>query len=85
MEFSVFPLFSPQALIAEGSANYGIDLAFSDAERIDLEREVLFPLAGLDPSEAKKYYPRFPILLGRYPRVWVNGYHSRSIVHFQAQ
>jgi hypothetical protein len=28
MEFSVYPLFSPQSFIAEGSANYGIDLAF---------------------------------------------------------
>ena len=56
MEFSVFALFSPQALIAEGSANYGIDLAFDDANRIEFEREVLFPLAGLDPSETEKYY-----------------------------
>lgn len=56
MEFSVFPLFSPLALIAEGSANYGIDLAFDDANRIEFEREVLFPLAGLDPSKTEKYY-----------------------------
>ena len=28
VEFSVYPLFSPQSLIAEGSANYGADLAF---------------------------------------------------------
>ena len=27
-EFSVYPLFSPQSLIAEGTANYGIDIAF---------------------------------------------------------
>jgi hypothetical protein len=25
---TVYPLFSPQSLIAEGSANYGIDVAF---------------------------------------------------------
>jgi hypothetical protein len=56
MEFSVFPLFSPLALIAEGSANYGIDLAFDDDDRIEFEREVLFPLAGLDPSKTEKYY-----------------------------
>jgi hypothetical protein len=28
IEFSLYPLFSPQSLIAEGSGNYGIDLAF---------------------------------------------------------
>ena len=28
VEFSVYPLFSPQSLIAEGSANFGIEVAF---------------------------------------------------------
>jgi hypothetical protein len=45
-------LFSPQALIGEGSANYGVDLAFPDDEKIEYERDVLFPLAGLDPENA---------------------------------
>jgi hypothetical protein len=54
-EFSVYPLFSPQSLIAEGSANYGIDLAFPGSERAAFERDVLFPLAGLDPAEAERY------------------------------
>jgi hypothetical protein len=54
-EFSVYPLFSPQSLIAEGSANFGIDVAFPGAERARFEREVLFPLAGLDPTEAARY------------------------------
>jgi hypothetical protein len=56
VEFSVYPLFSPQSLIAEGTANYGIQVAFSDAERRQFERETLFPLAGLDPSRADEYY-----------------------------
>ncbi len=56
MEFCINPLFSPLALIAEGSADYGINLAFKDADRIEFEREVLFPLAGLDPSKTEKYY-----------------------------
>lgn len=55
-EFSVYPLFSPQSLIAEGSANYGIEVAFPATERLAFEREVLFPLAGLDASEAETYY-----------------------------
>jgi hypothetical protein len=56
MEFSVYPLFSPQSLIAEGSANYGIEVAFPGNERIDFEKQVLFPLAGLDASKAQSYY-----------------------------
>jgi hypothetical protein len=54
-EYSVFPLFSPQALIAEGSANFGIDVAFPGEERLEFERDVLFPLAGLDPARAEQY------------------------------
>lgn len=55
-EFSVYPLYSPQSLIAEGSANYGIDLAFPGEERLEFEREVLYPLAGLDPAGAAEYF-----------------------------
>ena len=52
VEFSVYPLFSPQSLIAEGSANYGIDMAFPGEARTAFERDSLFPLAGLDPALA---------------------------------
>jgi hypothetical protein len=55
-EFSVYALFSPQSLIAEGTANYGIEVAFPDAERRAFEREVLFPAAGLDPKRVDEYY-----------------------------
>jgi hypothetical protein len=55
-EFSLYPLFSPQSLIAEGSANYGIKLAFPGDERVEFEREYLFPLAALDASDADRYY-----------------------------
>jgi hypothetical protein len=52
VEISMYPLFSPQSLIAEGSANFGIDMAFPAAARVAFERDSLFPLAGLDPSLA---------------------------------
>jgi hypothetical protein len=55
-EFSVNPLYSPQSVISEGSANYGIDLAFSPAERLQFERDVLYPLAGLDPKTAEAFW-----------------------------
>jgi hypothetical protein len=55
VEFTVYPLFSPQSLIAEGTANYGIEVAFPGSERIAFERDVLYPAAGLDPSKAAAY------------------------------
>src|SRR6266550_4807653 len=55
-ELTVYPLFSPQSLIAEGSANYGIDIAFPGNERAAWEKTHLFPIAGLDASKAEKYY-----------------------------
>ena len=64
VEYSVYPLFSPQSLVAEGSANYGIEMAFPGHQRADFEREVLFPLAGIDPARADEYY-RVQELVGR--------------------
>ena len=62
LEFSLYPLFSPQSLIAEGSANYGVDLVFPGDERVEYEREHLFPLAGLDESDASRYYQLVDLL-----------------------
>ncbi|MCF8505078.1 MAG: hypothetical protein K9G59_09200 [Caulobacter sp.] len=55
VEFSVYPLYSPQSLIAEGSANYGIELAFPGDEKRAFEVAVLYPLAGLDPTDAARF------------------------------
>jgi hypothetical protein len=56
IEVTVYPLFSPQSLIAEGTANYGIEVAFPADERLAFERAVLFPAAGLSPDRAARYY-----------------------------
>jgi hypothetical protein len=55
IEFQVYPLFSPESLIAEGSANYGIDVAFPGSERAAFEHSILYPLAGLDAARADAY------------------------------
>ena len=55
LEFQIYPLFSPESLVAEGSANLGVEMAFPGIERIAFERETLYPLAGLDPSRAEAY------------------------------
>ncbi|ANY19875.1 hypothetical protein A6F68_01358 [Tsuneonella dongtanensis] len=46
-EFAVYPLYSPQSFIAEGSANYGIELAFPGKEALAYNRDVLAPIAGI--------------------------------------
>jgi hypothetical protein len=57
VEFSVYALFSPQSLIAEGTANFGRDVAFpTKTERMKFEKEVLFPAAGIDAARADEYY-----------------------------
>jgi hypothetical protein len=55
IEFSVYALFSPQSLIAEGTANFGIEVALPGAARTAFERDELYPLAGLDPARAEEY------------------------------
>ena len=55
-EFSVYALFSPQSLIAEGTANFGRDVVFTNPERLEFEKKVLWPAAGIDPSRAEEFY-----------------------------
>lgn len=55
VEYSIYPLFSPMSLISEGSANFGIKVAFPGEEKLKFEKEVLYPLAGLDSSKADKF------------------------------
>ena len=53
IEFSVYPLFSPQSLIAEGTANFGIEVAFPGARADGLRaREALS--AGRSRSRARR-------------------------------
>lgn len=55
VEFSLYPLYSPQSFIAEGSANYGIELAFPEGEQLAFETASLYPLAGLPTAGAARY------------------------------
>lgn len=55
LEFTVFPLYSPVALTLEGTAMLAPEVAFPGAERLAFERDVLYPLAGLDPAGAERY------------------------------
>lgn len=55
VEFTIYPLFSPMSLISEGSANYGIEVAFPGKEKLKFEKEFLYPMAGIDPNLAETY------------------------------
>lgn len=61
VEISLYPLFSPQSLIAEGSANYGIEVAFPGDEKVRFTRDVLLPLAGLDTTGISLYFQAMEI------------------------
>lgn len=48
-------LRSPEQVLREGAANYGVDLAFPPAARLAFTRDVLFPLAGFDRRDAARF------------------------------
>lgn len=54
-EFAVYPLYSPQSFIAEGSANYGIELAFPGDEALAFNRDVLAPIAGISSEGLDRF------------------------------
>lgn len=61
VEISLYPLFSPQSLIAEGSANYGIEVAFPGDDKVKFAKNVLLPLAGLDTAGIGLYFKALEI------------------------
>lgn len=61
VEISLYPLFSPQSFIAEGSANYGIELAFPGDDKVQFSKDVLLPIAGLDTADIGLYFKALAI------------------------
>jgi hypothetical protein len=84
IEFSIYPLYSPSSLIAEGLASYGLEMIFTEPERIDYEKQVLFPLAGLDTSKVDLYHQIRELLKPRsgasiyIAREYLDGYCSKD-------
>lgn len=54
VEFSVFPLFSPQGVIFEGSGDYAERVAFPGASGNEFLRETVMPIAGIEDAELEK-------------------------------
>jgi hypothetical protein len=51
IEFSVFPLFSPQAIIFEGSGDFAAVVAFPGESRNEFLRDVIAPIAGMESAD----------------------------------
>ena len=56
VEISLYPLYSPQSFIAEGTANEGIEVVFPGKDKIEFTKNVLLPLAGLDTTGVTAYF-----------------------------
>lgn len=54
-EFRVQTTFSPQSYVSEAAASYAPSLVLSDAERLHLEEDLLFPIAGLKGLDCRRY------------------------------
>ncbi len=52
-EFSVLPLHSPLALVAEGIAEYSSYDLFPQQQRLTFEQTELLPMTSLDPNQAE--------------------------------
>lgn len=59
-EAQIVALYSPSAPLMEGSAEYGLELAFPGVDKAKYDAEVLYPLAGLTPPS--KIYEADPAL-----------------------
>jgi len=53
-EFALAPAFGPHLFVSEGAAEVAADLAFPPAARVEIYRDVLFPLAGLPVADAAR-------------------------------
>jgi len=55
VEDTVVILRSPEQVLREGAANFGVDLAFPASARLAFTRDVLFPRAGFDRRQAASF------------------------------
>ena len=51
IEFSIFPLFSPQGVIFEGSGDFAAKVAFPGDSRIKFLRNTIMPIAGIETAD----------------------------------
>ncbi len=56
VEHSMIALFSPTAILSEGLANFGINVAFTKEEKLNYEKNTLCKIAGINPDGIERYY-----------------------------
>ncbi len=84
VEFTILPLNSPLALIAEGLAEYGSRDLLAGPERIAFQQTVLFPMLNLEASEAQRYQQimerkgRLDVVLVESARRYLDGRMTRN-------
>ena len=76
-EYMVYPLYSPQSLLAEGTANAGLSVLLSDLESWKVVQEELAPLAGV-PGRDFELYAR--VLEALRPLRYVRGEAARMLL-----
>jgi hypothetical protein len=54
-EYEVYPLYSPQSLLAEGTANLAASIVFGPDEEWRFVEEVMAPLAGIRDADFPRY------------------------------
>ena len=86
VEDRVVLLRSPDTMLREGAANYGVELAFPEAERLAFTRDVLFPLAGLPTRDVARYEEvhRLVSALSASTLPILRDYHDRRLPFAQA-
>ncbi len=62
VEFSIYTLFSPVSFLAEGTAEYGIDLVFPDDEKIEFIKKNVIGAKNITKTELKKYFNALEIV-----------------------
>ena len=55
LEDKLVLLRTPASALREGAAMAAVELVFPESERLAFERDILFPLAGLNPQLAERY------------------------------
>lgn len=73
IENAVSPLFGPLSLLMEGASEAGIEMVFPGNEKLELELNVLFPMAGLDTTGYKDY-KKARHMMGQFRYYFINVY-----------
>ena len=53
IEYTIYPLYSSESLLAEGTADFGLGMVFPADTRWQWERDHRYPIVGIDPALAE--------------------------------